>query len=61
MRRLLRCLAFDIDYNTIKHCMLIKKYSPTVDTLYKMANVLRVSIVELVEEVPDDTLENSDK
>jgi len=38
-----------------------KKYSPTVDTLYKAANVLRVSIVELVEEVPDDTLENPDK
>ena len=50
--------ASDVDYNTIKRMYDDKKYSPTVDTLYKVAKVLKVSIAELVEEVPDDTVED---
>jgi len=50
--------ASDVDYNTIKRMYDDKKYSPTVDTLHKVAKVLKVSIAELVEEVPDDTLED---
>jgi transcriptional regulator with XRE-family HTH domain len=50
--------ASDVDYNTIKRMYDDRKYSPTVDTLYKVAKVLNVSIAELVEEISDNTQEN---
>ncbi len=46
--------ASDVDYNTIKRMYDDKKYSPTIETLHKVAKVLGVSIAELVEEVADD-------
>ncbi len=49
--------ASDVDYNTIKRMYDDKKYSPTVDTLYKVAKVLNVSIAELVEEISEDSAE----
>ena len=45
--------ASDVDYNTIKRMYDDKKYSPTIETLHKVAKVLGVSIAELVEEIPD--------
>ena len=45
--------ASDVDRNTIKRMFDDPKYSPTVDTLYKVAKVLKVSIADLVEEVED--------
>jgi len=43
----------DVDYTTIKRMYDDKKYSPTIETLHKVAKVLGVSLDELVEEVPN--------
>jgi transcriptional regulator with XRE-family HTH domain len=45
--------ASDVDRNTIKRMFDDPNYSPTVDTLFKVAKVLRVSLDDLVEEIPD--------
>jgi len=50
--------ASNVAYNTIKRIYDEKDYSPTVNTLMKIAKALDVSIAELVEEVPDDTSED---
>lgn len=46
--------AADVDLNTMRRMFDDRKYSPTVETLYKVAKVLGVTIADLVEEVPDD-------
>lgn len=45
--------ASDVDRNTIKRMFDDPKYSPTVETLHKVAKVLKVSLDDLVEEVED--------
>lgn len=44
----------DLDYNTVKRLYDDIKYSPTIDTLYKVAKALGVKVDDLIEEVPDD-------
>jgi DNA-binding Xre family transcriptional regulator len=44
----------DVAYNTIKRIYDDPAYSPTVNTLVKIATTLGVSIAELVEVVPDE-------
>jgi DNA-binding Xre family transcriptional regulator len=44
----------DVAYNTIKRIYDDPDYSPTVNTLAKIATTLGVSIAELVEIVPDE-------
>ena len=46
--------ASDVDYNTIKRMYNDKNYSPTVNTLMRIAKTLDVSIADLVEDVPDE-------
>ncbi len=48
----------DVAYNTIKRIYDDPDYSPTVNTLAKIATALGVSIADLVEVLPD---ENQDK
>ncbi|MFL5691570.1 MAG: helix-turn-helix domain-containing protein [Ktedonobacteraceae bacterium] len=43
----------DVAYNTIKRIYDDPDYSPTVNTLVKIATTLGVSIADLVEVVPD--------
>ena len=45
--------ASDVDRNTIKRMFDDPKYSPTVETLFKVAKVLKVSLDDLVEEIAD--------
>ena len=45
--------AADVDRNTMKRMFDDTRYSPTVETLYKVAKVLHVSIADLIEEVND--------
>jgi len=44
----------DVAYNTIKRIYDDPNYSPTVNTLMRIAKTLGVSIAGLVEEVPGD-------
>ena len=44
----------DVAYNTIKRIYDDPNYSPTVNTLMRIAKTLGVSIADLVEEVPGD-------
>jgi DNA-binding Xre family transcriptional regulator len=44
----------DVAYNTIKRIYDDPDYSPTVNTLVKIATTLGVSIADLVEVVPDE-------
>ena len=46
----------DVAYNTIKRIYDDPNYSPTVNTLMKIAKTLGVSIADLVEEIPDDVM-----
>jgi DNA-binding Xre family transcriptional regulator len=46
--------ASDVAYNTIKRIYDDPDYSPTVNTLVKIATTLGVSIADLVEVVPDE-------
>ncbi len=43
----------DVDRNTIKRMFDDPRYSPTVETLWKVAKALKVTLNDLVEEVPD--------
>ena len=43
----------NVAYNTIKRIYDDKNYSPTVNTLMRIAKTLDVSIADLVEDVPD--------
>jgi len=43
-----------VAYNTIKRIYDDKNYSPTVNTLMRIAKTLDVSIADLVEDVPDE-------
>jgi DNA-binding Xre family transcriptional regulator len=45
----------DLDYNTVKRLYDDIKYSPTIDTLYKVAKALGVKVDDLIEEVPDNS------
>ena len=44
----------NVDYNTLKRMYNDKNYSPTVNTLMRIAKTLDVSIADLVEDVPDE-------
>ena len=44
----------NVAYNTIKRIYDDKNYSPTVNTLMRIAKTLGVSIADLVEDVPDE-------
>ena len=44
----------DVDRNTIKRMFDDPNYSPTVDTLLKVAKALKVTLDDLVEILPDD-------
>ena len=44
----------DVAYNTIKRIYDDPNYSPTVNTLAKLAKALDVPIAELIEILPDD-------
>ena len=44
----------NVAYNTIKRIYDDKNYSPTVNTLMRIAKTLDVSIAYLVEDVPDE-------
>ncbi|TMC33946.1 MAG: helix-turn-helix transcriptional regulator [Chloroflexi bacterium] len=44
----------NVAYNTIKRIYDDKNYSPTVNTLMRIAKTLDVSIADLVEDVPDE-------
>ena len=44
----------DVAYNTIKRIYDDPDYSPTVNTLVKIATTLGVSIADLIEVVPDE-------
>lgn len=43
----------DVAYNTIKRIYDDPNYSPTVNTLAKLAKALNVPIAELIEIIPD--------
>ncbi|MGI9061191.1 MAG: helix-turn-helix domain-containing protein [Ktedonobacteraceae bacterium] len=43
----------DVDRNTIKRMFDDPNYHPTVDTLHKVAKALKVTLNDLVEEIPD--------
>lgn len=43
----------DLDYNTVKRLFDDTSYSPTIDTLYKVARVLGVTVNDLIEDVLD--------
>ncbi len=43
----------DIDYNTVKRLFDDRNYSPTIDTLYKVAKALHVTVNDLIEEADD--------
>jgi DNA-binding Xre family transcriptional regulator len=45
--------ASDVDRNTIKRMFDDPSYSPTVETLFKVAKTLKVTLNDLVEEIPD--------
>ena len=40
----------DLDYNTVKRLFDDPHYSPTIDTLYKVAKVLGVTVNDLIED-----------
>ncbi|TMC99232.1 MAG: helix-turn-helix transcriptional regulator [Chloroflexi bacterium] len=44
----------NVAYNTIKRIYDDRNYSPTVNTLMRIAKTLDVSIADLVEDVPDE-------
>jgi DNA-binding Xre family transcriptional regulator len=44
----------NVAYNTIKRIYDEKNYSPTMNTMMRIAKALDVSIADLVEEVPDE-------
>jgi DNA-binding Xre family transcriptional regulator len=46
--------AADITYRTIQRIYNEPGYTPTIDTLEKIAKALGCSIHDLIEEVPDD-------
>jgi DNA-binding Xre family transcriptional regulator len=46
--------AADIDRNTVKKLYSDTRYSPTIDTLHRVAKALGVKIADLIEEVPDN-------
>ena len=46
--------AADITYRTIQRIYNEPGYTPTIDTLEKIAKALWCSIHDLIEEVPDD-------
>ncbi len=41
----------DIDYNTVKRLFDDTRYSPTIDTLHRVAKALGVTVNDLYEEV----------
>jgi transcriptional regulator with XRE-family HTH domain len=43
----------DIDRNTVKKLYSDSRYSPTVDTLHRVARALGVTIADLIEETDD--------
>jgi DNA-binding Xre family transcriptional regulator len=43
----------DLDYNTVKRLFDDPHYSPTIDTLHKVAVVLGVTVNDLIEEEKD--------
>jgi len=43
--------AADVDLNTMRRMYDDRKYSPTVETLFKVAKVLGVTLDDLVEEI----------
>lgn len=43
----------DVDRNTIKRMFDDPNYHPTVDTLHKVAKALKLTLNDLIEEVPD--------
>jgi DNA-binding Xre family transcriptional regulator len=43
----------DVDRNTIKRMFDDPHYSPTIDTLLKVAKALKLTLNDLVEEIPD--------
>jgi transcriptional regulator with XRE-family HTH domain len=43
----------DVDYNTVKRLFDDRNYSPTIDTLYKVAKALHVTVNDLIEEADD--------
>ena len=45
--------AADIDRNTVKKLYDNGRYSPTLDTLHRVAKALGVKIADLFEEIPD--------
>lgn len=45
--------AADIDRNTVKKLYENGRYSPTLDTLHRVAKALGVTIADLFEELPD--------
>jgi DNA-binding Xre family transcriptional regulator len=44
----------NVAYNTIKRIYDEKNYSPTMNTMMRIAKALGVSIADLVEDVPDN-------
>ncbi|HVB22106.1 MAG TPA: helix-turn-helix transcriptional regulator [Ktedonobacteraceae bacterium] len=44
----------DLDYNTVKRLFDDPHYSPTIDTLYKVAKVLGVTVNDLIENEKDE-------
>ncbi|MFL5705493.1 MAG: helix-turn-helix domain-containing protein [Ktedonobacteraceae bacterium] len=45
--------AADIDRNTVKKLYDDGRYSPTIDTLHRVARALGVKIADLIEETDD--------
>jgi len=45
--------AADLDRNTVKKLYESKRYSPTLDTMHRVARALSVTICDLIEETPD--------
>jgi transcriptional regulator with XRE-family HTH domain len=43
----------DIDRNTVKKLYNDGRYSPTIDTLHRVARALGVTVADLIEEVDD--------
>jgi DNA-binding Xre family transcriptional regulator len=51
----------DVDIKTLQRIYRQPTTIVTTETLGKLAKALGVDVSELIESVPDDTLENSDK
>ncbi len=45
--------AADLDRNTVRKLYEDGRYSPTIDTLHRVARALGVKIADLIEETPD--------